>query len=227
MARNDREPFTNWMALLPTSLREDMLACARPRRFPAGALVYSSADVPDSLHLIQSGSAYWTISYKTGESLLLRISREGDMFGEVVLSDAAPAPIHVTARSDLCTAAIPRSDFLRLSRAHPEYNEALCKGLARRLRGTLRIVEEIALLPLPERTRARLARLAQEADPEAAGRTHVRVDITQTELSSMLAASRPATNKVLSALEQNGEIVVRFRSLDVSPELVKAVRENR
>lgn len=215
----------NWLHQLSPQLRQEILDCGRPRKFDSGAVVYCAADRPDSLFVIKSGSAYWTIARKSGQSLLLRIAREGDLFGEIVTTDSQPSPVFITARTDLQTIAIPQSDLQRFASTHPEVCAAIARGLARRLRGTLKIVEELALLPLPERARARLGRLALEADREAAGLGPVRLDITQTELSSMLGASRPATNKVLSALEQEEEITVHFKSLDVHPKLLQVLRD--
>ena len=216
----------NWVDKLSAETRAALLAVGRPRRFQAGATVHYSIDAPDGVFLIVSGSAYLHLGRRTGETLLLRIARQGEVFGELVALDAAPAPIFVSARTDLVAISFPRSEFVRLRTAYPEIRDALVQALAVHLRGSLQLMEEIALLALPERARARLCILAQEASPLTAGVEPVALDITQAELASMLASSRPALNKVLAILEEAGEIALRFKVIEVRPGLMDALRRS-
>jgi len=214
----------NWVDALGAETRAALLAVGRPRRFLAGATVYYSTDTPDGVFLIVSGSAYLQLGRRTGETLLLRIARQGEVLGELVALDAAPAPIVVSARTDLAVISFPRPEFARLRTTYPEIRDALVQALSVHLRGSLQLMEEIALLALPERARSRLCILAQEASPLAAGVQPVALDITQAELASMLACSRPALNKVLAALEDAGEIALRFKVIEVRPGLMDVLR---
>lgn len=214
----------NWVDDLTAETRQALLSIGRPRRFPAGATIYCATETPDGVFLITSGSAYMHLGRRTGEMLLLRIARQGEVFGELVALDASPAPVFASARTDLGTISFPRAEFARLKSSYPEIRDALILALSVHLRGSLQLMEEIALLSLPERARARLSTLAQEAAPHTVGHETVALDITQAELALMLAASRPATNKVLAALEDAGEIALRFKVIEVRPSLIDAMR---
>jgi CRP-like cAMP-binding protein len=215
----------NWLGDLPSDTRTALMAVARPRRYAAGAIVYCSGDLPDGVFLIQEGTASLHLGRRSGEQLLLRIARPGEVLGEIVGIDGARAPVFATARSPLLVTAFPRAEFHRLMQAHPPLRDALVRALSVHLRAALKLLEERALLPLPERLRARLVRLARETDATAAGRAPVAIDITQAELAQMLGASRQATSKALAGLVAAGDVALRFRTVEVNPQLVRAVTE--
>lgn len=189
----------------------------QPRAFASGALIYNRTEQPSGLYLIRSGSALFQIDGVNGNRLLLRIVRENELFGETVAYDAKPAPIAVEARSPLLTDFVSTAQLAKLRDRHAEIDRELAAVAVLNLRAALVAIEELNLMSLRERTIARLASLCAETrqlpeDP-------IRLDLTQTELASMLGASRQATNGVLGELEEIGLIRRNFRHIDCLPAL--------
>lgn len=201
----------NWIDRLPEDARAALMESARTRRFVAGELVYGLADDPGGFFLIQHGSVRLYLGRSDGRQLILKICRAGDLFGQTLSIDGDPAPIFVEARTALTTSFFPYQSLQRLRISSAEIANGLAMQAAQTIRELMRGVEELALLPLPERALSRLRALAaaqsddQEEWPE--------VEITQAELASMLGASRQALNLVLQQLENQGHIRRRFRHI--------------
>ncbi|MBL8773492.1 MAG: Crp/Fnr family transcriptional regulator [Phenylobacterium sp.] len=193
----------SWIDTLPCSARDALLSAGRRRDYPAGAQVYGLGDSPGGLYRVQTGSARIYLGGADGQILILRLSRAGDVFGQTVALDGAPAPIFVEARTPLSVLFFPQAELSRLQMRHPEILEGLSRQAATTIRGLMAALQELALMPLPMRLLSRLRALSRDA-PAAEGWS--RVDISQWEVTAMLAASRPAVNKALRSLERDGAV---------------------
>lgn len=201
----------NWIDGLPADAHTALHRAMQPRLFPRGALIYNRTERPDGLYLIRSGSALFQIDGINGKRLLLKIIHENELFGETAAYDGKPAPIAVEARSALVTDFVPTGHMELLRIQFASIDRALATVATQNLRATLAAIEELMLLDLHERAIACLKRLSAEFRQPTD--TSVRIDVTQSELASMLGASRQATNKVLSEFEKAGWIKRNFRHL--------------
>jgi CRP/FNR family transcriptional regulator, cyclic AMP receptor protein len=212
-----RVPQQNWIDHLPEDARAALRSAMQPRAFASGALIYNRTEQPNGLYLIRSGSALFQIDGANGNRLLLKIVRENQLLGETVAYDAKPAPVAVEARSQLRTDFVPTAQLALLRERYAEIDRALAAVAVQNLRAALVAIEELNLMNLRERTVARLASLCAETGHPAD--ELIRLDLTQSELASMLGASRPATNGVLGNLERIGMIARNFRHIDCLPAL--------
>lgn len=176
------------------------------RRFARGTLIYSRTEAPDGLYIVRRGTALFCLDGENGRHLLLKIIRRNELFGEAAMYDMLPAPVSVEVRSELVVSLITAADVRRLTAQHPEIERALAQVSAANVRNLLTIMEELSLMPLRERTEARLRRMVREEG-------NLLLDVTQAELASMLGASRQAVNIVLSQLEAEGLISRQFRAI--------------
>lgn len=214
----DHLPRPNWIDLLPKEARAALLKAMQPRIFQCGALIYNRTEQPSGLYRIRSGSALFQIDGANGKRLLLKIVRENELFGETVAFDAKPAPIAVEARTDLTTDFVSTPHLATLRDRFVEIDRELAAVAAQNLRATLTAIEELNLMSLRERTVARLCSLCAETD--GSEKALIRLDLTQSELASMLGASRPATNAALSELERFGIVRRGFRYIECRPTLM-------
>lgn len=210
-------PQQNWIDRLPYDARAALQLAMKPRSFASGAMVYNRTEKTNGLYLIRSGSALFQIDGTNGNRLLLKIVHENQLFGETAAYDAKPAPIAVEARSQLLTDFVPAAQLALLRVRHAEIDRELAAVAVQNLRAALVAIEELNLMNLRERTVARLVSLCIETGQPLDG--PIRLDMTQSELASMLGASRPATNGVLGGLERSGMIRRQFRHLDCLPAL--------
>jgi CRP/FNR family cyclic AMP-dependent transcriptional regulator len=213
----------NWIDRLPTAPRTALLAAMVRRSFPRGALIYSRTEAPQGLYLVRSGSVMFGLDGANGKRLLLRIVRENGLLGEAVAYDGRTAPASAEARSALVTDMIPAYRLRALRREHPEIEAALGRLAAANLRAVLGILEEQALLPLPERALRRLTALCRDDDSQATDDPLVRrLDLTQNEFAAMLGVSRQATNELLGQFEAAGIVTRRFKAIDCRLDLLPA-----
>lgn len=203
----------NWIDRLDPAVQAAMQRAMVRRRFDRGTLIYTRSEAPEGLFVIRKGSALFCLDGENGRRLLLKVLRVNDIMGESFAFDGKSAPVSMEARTELIADLIPDHRLASLRAEFPAIGQALAHVAAANLRATLSYLEELALMPLAERTVSRLLQLCREhSDPAP-----VRLDISQTELAMMLGASRPAVNQVLAALEASGALTRKFRAIECDP----------
>jgi CRP-like cAMP-binding protein len=142
--------------------------------------------------------------------MILAILRPGDLFGEIAALDGGARSATVTATETTETAALSRTDLLEFVRAHPEFALRLISTLAQRLRRVDERLEDAHFLDLD----ARLAKVMVDLAEDQGSRLpdgSTRVSLTQSELASMIGATRVSANRLLKTFEGAG-LVRRGRS---------------
>jgi CRP-like cAMP-binding protein len=184
----------------------------RRRRFRRGETIFHQGDPGDALHIVSSGAVKIVLPSLEGEEAIIATLRPGDFFGELALLDGAPRSATAVALEATETWTLPRAEFLAMLDQDKALRESLLAGLARELRRITGHVEELHFLDLAGRLASRLARLAREAEPEAAA---VRLDwpYTQSDLASMIGGTRQSVNKLLSGLVERGLVVIEKDTL--------------
>lgn len=198
----------------------------RRRRFRRGETIFHQGDPGDALHVVTSGAIKIVLPSLEGEEAIIATMRRGDFFGELALLDGAPRSASAVALEASETWTLPRAAFLDLLDQDKALRESLLAGLARELRRITGHVEELHFLDLAGRLASRLARLAQEAQPNA---NEVRLDwpYTQSDLASMIGGTRQSVNKLLSGLVDRGLVIIEKDTLvipDVSALELEAER---
>ena len=97
----------------------------------------------DCAYIIESGSVQLSKSTPKGKRKILGTLHEMEIFGELGLIDGLPRTATVTALED-CTISILTPDiFNSLAKRNPQALMPILKVLATRLRGTLKMVEDL------------------------------------------------------------------------------------
>ncbi len=200
----------SWIDTLPLETRSAIKSAMQPRIFARGALIFNRAESPEGLFVIDQGTASFFVDSETGNRLLLRIIRPGEIIGETVALDGRPAPISVEARSDLNTRFVPAARLTRLRRTHRAIEAALAIAASGNLRRLLTALEELVLMPLPQRTLSRLRQLVRESTTAGWREDGLLLDLRQAELAEMLGVSRQAINTVLGSFQRQGLLERRF-----------------
>ena len=181
-----------------TGVLEAIAAGAQERRFAAGQTIFLRGDRGDAMFIVTEGRVRLSVVSAEGRELTVRHAERGSIFGEIALLDGGSRTLDATALQPTSLLAVSQGSFRRVIDDNPAVRDALMRGLCTRLRGTTDQLEAIALMPLE----ARLARLFLQFCKGAelsGGRVQVPLDISQSELASLIGASRPKVNQVLSA----------------------------
>ena len=199
---------TPLLAGLDDEIIEAFVRRARQRRYARGSVIFHKDDPGAQLYVVVSGMVKIVMPSLDGKDLVLTILSPGESFGEMALFDDAPRSASAEAMEDTVTLTMGRPDFLGLIERYPALALRVIELLTRRLRATDELAQDASLLDLPGRLARRLLELAEtygEGDPRR-GPVVVKLRLTQTELASLVGATRVATNRVLQRLQQRGII---------------------
>ena len=195
---------TPLLAGLDDEIIEAFVRRARQRRYPRGSVIFHKDDPGAQLYVIVSGMVKIVMPSMDGKDLVLIILSPGESFGEMALFDDEPRSASAEAMEDTVTLTLGRPDFLALLVRYPALALRVIGLLTRRLRATDELAQDASLLDLPGRLARRLLELAEtygEGDLRR-GPVVVKLRLTQTELASLVGATRVATNRVLQRLQQ-------------------------
>jgi CRP/FNR family transcriptional regulator, cyclic AMP receptor protein len=176
---------------------------ANQRTFDKGDIVFHEGDPGDSLHLVRQGMFAIRASTPSGAILIVDILAPGDVFGEfAVFSDQRRRTTEVTALSPGVTLAVEREQLRRAIGSRPELAEELIATVIGKAESTTqRLVE---MLHVPAELRVLRALLSMVALEDASSL----VRLTQDELASFAATTRPTANRVLRQEEERGTIAI-------------------
>ena len=176
----------------------------RTRRFRKGEVVFHEGDPGDSLFIVASGAVKVVLPSEEGEEAILATLRRGEFLGELALLDGAPRSASCIALEPTEMLTLPRDRFSTLI-AEPAIRDALLVAVAAELRRLTADVAELHFLDLTGRLAARLARLAATHGTRGADGS-VRLDTppTQSDLASMIGATRQSVNKLLGEFADAG-----------------------
>ena len=185
----------------------------RARRFRRNEVIMHQGDPGDSLHIVGAGAVKIVLPSAEGEEAIIATLRPGDFFGELALLDGAPRSATATALEPSETLVLPRTVFFELLDTVPGLRDALLSGVAKELRRLTGHVEELHFLDLAGRLATRLARLAEEAEPDAEGEIRLSWPYTQSDLAAMIGGTRQSVNRLLSDLVDEGLVRIERDSL--------------
>src|SRR3954471_2004336 len=201
------------------SMLSSLSSRLRTRRFRRNEEIMHQGDPGDSLHIVGAGAVKIVLPSAEGEEAIIATLRPGDFFGELALLDGAPRSATATALEPSETLVLPRPVFFELLDSVPGLRDALLSGGARELPRPPGHVEELHFLDLSGRLATRLARLAQEAEPNSAGEIHLSWPYTQSDLAAMIGGTRQSVNRLLSELVDEGLVhLERDTLIVVDPE---------
>jgi CRP-like cAMP-binding protein len=188
----------------------------RRRTFRRNEVIFHRGDIGDSLQILVSGGVKIILPSAEGDEAIIASLRPGDSFGEMAILDGSPRSATATALEPSETLALPRQAFMDLLARDPRLVLAVFHALAEELRRLTGHVEELHFLDLAGRLSTRLARLARDASPDAAGRVELDWPFTQSDLASMIGGTRQSVNKLLSGLVDDGVLRIERETLVIT-----------
>ncbi len=102
--------------------------------YKAGETIFSYGDPGHALYIIRSGEVEIYVKNDKGEKIVLKVSKPGDLFGEISLIDDGPRTAWVTAVSDVALLRLDREHFEDYIKLYTPAALHLLAVAARRLR---------------------------------------------------------------------------------------------
>ncbi|HEX8941345.1 MAG TPA: Crp/Fnr family transcriptional regulator [Candidatus Limnocylindrales bacterium] len=181
----------------------------RTRRFRRGEVLFHQGDPGDALFIVLSGAVKVLLPSEEGDEAILATLVRGDFLGELALLDGAERSATAIALEPTETLVLPRDRFRDLLGSQPALRDGLLAGLAAELRRLTKHVGELHFLDLTGRLAAGLVRLAEEQGRrQPDGTIQLDAPLTQSDLASMVGATRQSVNKLLGTFADEG--LLRF-----------------
>jgi len=189
--------------LPPAALRAVVGECVR-RTFLKGTVLFHKGETDRTLYLIASGRVRIYLPGESGREVTLTICGPGEAIGELAMLDGLPRSASSQALDDVLAYSLHHEAFTRILNASPLAG-AVIRVLAARLRHASGNVESLALFDVHGRLAQRLLELA---DRYGHGE-EIDLDLSQTDLASLVGASRESVNKALASFRKQGLIELK------------------
>jgi CRP/FNR family cyclic AMP-dependent transcriptional regulator len=216
-ATKQRSLHRSWLfSELSASERERLIDCVTERQFRKGEPLLERGREGSNMMILVSGRARVMATSAEGKEVTLLILEPGMTLGELALLDGKPRSADVVAMTACVVLLIERRDFLPLLTQNPELALRLMGVLCDRLRATSLILEEVALTDIPTRLASLLLKLSTRYGLDGGRGRRIELRLSQSDLSSLIAATRESVNKQLRSWreqgildEEDGHIILR------------------
>ena len=188
---------------------EAIAAHAVTQSFPRGGIILRKGDPASTMLIVVQGKVRIGLSTIEGRELNLRVMGPGDVIGEVSLLDGQDRSADAYALEDCVMLNVEREHFTSMLRNSSDLCLRLMSVLCDKLRRATVSVEEALLLDLSGRLGCHLQRMAHEHGTATSEGIRIDVRLSQSELASMIGASREKVNRQLKLWERQGRILNR------------------
>jgi len=185
------------------------------RRLPRETAVFRQDDIADALCILREGLVKIISLSETGHDQILHILRPGDVFGELVLLDAA-RPFTAVALTDTVVDALPRSALLELLASSPAFGRGYLRLLSLRLCEVERAFSAVVHAWPHRRLAKELLHLAEDLGDETPRGTRVSLRLTHEDLSNLIGASRETVTLLIHKFEELGLLRREGRELYIN-----------
>ena len=183
---------------LPLAALDELTRSSRPRRYPAGQVLWNEGDPGDALLVLEEGQVRVSRFAAFEEEVVLAVFEAPAALGELALLDGKARDASVIAQTPVAVRLVARSVFLDLLRREPAVMEGLLRTLAGLVRfGNARHADLLGL-DVPGRLAKWLLTRAENDDgaPVRPGVVVV-LDRRQGELAAELGTTRESLNRAL------------------------------
>ena len=188
---------------LPLAALEELARhCTWKRTHPRQVVI--SRDAPDhDVYMIVAGHVQVTAYSAEGRQLTYREMYAGECFGEFAAIDGRARTADVIAMDDSLLAVMKQADFRELLHSHTLVNDRILLRLTGTVRDLTERLFELSTLPVQDRVRAEVLRLAHKAgisdnsaclDPAP----------SHAEMASNISTIREEVSRELSAMAKKG-----------------------
>jgi CRP/FNR family transcriptional regulator, cyclic AMP receptor protein len=189
---------------------------APARRF---ASLVTSETAPECLFFLDSGYVKIIRRGSDSKEALLSIVGPGEVFGEHAMLHRTPRAFTAEMLQEGTIYEIPKGLFLTFCESHPEMWQLLWELAMRRY---LESEQKVALLCLEDvefRILYYLGQLSQQFGPPASEHEEYSLPLSQSELATLIGATRETTSTTLNTLARQGLLklgrrLVTVRSMD-------------
>jgi CRP/FNR family cyclic AMP-dependent transcriptional regulator len=176
------------------------------RTFGRGVILFHRDSPGETLYIIESGKVRIFVLSESGQEMSVRVCGTGEIFGELSMLDGLPRSAGAVAVEETHVLTLQREDFAELFDVYPRLAQGIIATLTARVRYTTQYAENLAFLDVDGRVANRLLELAEQYGVQTPDGVEIALQLTQSDLASLVGATRERVNKVLGAFRDQGLI---------------------
>jgi CRP/FNR family cyclic AMP-dependent transcriptional regulator len=169
------------------------------RTFGRGVIVFHKDSPGDTVYIIESGKVRIFVLSESGQELSIRVCGIGEVFGELSMLDGLPRSAGAVAMEETHALTLQREDFSEILDTYPRMAEGIIATLTARVRYATQHAENLIFLSVEGRVAQRLLELAEQHGVQTADGMEIALQLTQSDLATLVGATRERVNKVLGA----------------------------
>jgi CRP/FNR family transcriptional regulator/CRP/FNR family cyclic AMP-dependent transcriptional regulator len=193
------------------------------RRFQQGEAIFFQGDPGQSLYLIEAGRVRIYVQDDGGQETSVIFYSAGDIFGELAVIDGLPRSASAIAVDETFVHVLGRERLRAHLLASPQLAYNFMQALAVRVRYSTLQVGNLTLHDVPGRLARKLLELAQGHGRVTSTGVQIDMTLTQSDLASLIGATRESTNKALGNFKRGG--VIRMDNNQITIVDPEALRE--
>jgi CRP/FNR family cyclic AMP-dependent transcriptional regulator len=188
------------------------------RIYHRGSTIFHQGDPSGRLFIIESGWVKLLRQTEAGDEMLIEIFGPGSVFGELSIFTNEPRTGTVTTIEETRTVSLSRAAYYELVSTHPRIALRSLELLARRIRASDELIQDLAFLDVPGRLAKRLIELAAQTGADIPEGRLITLRISQDDLATMVGTTRESVNKSLAMFRRKGAISRRGNNLVIVDE---------
>lgn len=195
-----------------------------PRQYEQGEVIFREGDPGEVLYMVQSGQVRIFINSLDGsETSVILFGRVGDIFGELAVIDGLPRSATAVALDKTTLYTIQRQVFSQHMRHMPQLSFNFMHELTKKVRYNTLQMDSLTSLPVPQRLARKLMEMAQNYGRVQTNGVAIDMTLTQSDLASLIGATRESTNKALRDFRQKEWILLEQGQITIlDPEALRA-----
>jgi CRP/FNR family cyclic AMP-dependent transcriptional regulator len=202
------------------SLAQDFSA----RRFQQGETIFFQGDPGQALYLIETGRVRIYVQDDSGQESSVIYYSAGDIFGELAAIDGLPRSASAIAADEMIVHVLTRERLRAHLLASPQLAYNFMQALAVRVRYSTLQVGSLTLHDVPSRLARKLLELAQGYGRVETNGVRIDMPLTQSDLASLIGATRESTNKALGNFKRSGIISMEQNHITIiDPEALREI----
>jgi len=204
-----------WFGSLPAALQSIIVERTITRCYGKGAFIIHEGAPPRGLFALLEGRVHVVRGIAKHEQALIHVGEPGLWFGEHGTLSGGPALASIVAMTNARTLLLPVAEFQRIVIDEPRYYPPFAGLLFERYATVFRYASEARAVPAEDWLWTRLQDLAAIRRRDAQIQGPVDINVSQTELATMVGVSRQTLCMLLGRLQARGQIDVGYKRISV------------
>ena len=204
----------SFLDLLTAAERDEITQAGVTRRVPGGRHLLVEGRLDTQVEVIRQGHVKITNTVG-GMPRLLAIRLPGDLVGELAAFTGNGRIATVTTCGDVVSTVVRQAEFLHFVGRHPHVATQIAAAIGRKLRWANERRSDFAVFPVHVRLGRLLLDIATTCGEAVQDGLLIRVELSQTELASLVGAREDTVQRALRDLRRDGLVRTGYRRITV------------